>query len=208
MQASYVLPKEANGLAGVAFKIWKQRFTNVFQDLQRSGLLNDWRHEAYTIALEAWKAGLRYGDRKLPGFIYNRWYDFLRRYGFFKNGSVRPRYIQGGLPEDLLEKLPQLAAQDGPIPSQLTSQLKKEEKGFRWEYNGQEIYFTAHFLKRWKERILLQFSPMAVWQQMALGETIFSQVLGNGVHKERIKCPWFTMVVVKKRGIMIMITVF
>ena len=189
MQASYVLPKEADGLAGVAFKIWKQRFTNVFQYLQRSGLLNDWRHEAYTIALEAWKAGLRYGDRKLPGFIYNQWYDFLKRYGFFKNGTVRPRYIQVGLLEDLLEKLPELSKKARPFPS-------KNQKGFCWYCNGQRYFFTAHFLKRWEERIPLEFSPQAVLQQLALGKPVFSQIFRT-VIKRRIRCPWFTVVIIQ-----------
>jgi len=202
----YSLPEPADGLAGVAFKVWKQRFFHVWPRLRERGLVSDWRHEGYRIALEAAVAGLRYGDRDLPGFVYRAWYDFLVRYGF-----IRPRegsYVQREIPvgefgEEFLEKAREVFSS----PTE-TKKERKPHQRLVWENgDGYRYVFTSHFLRRWRERVPLEFSPKAVQQQLKFGSTLFS-VLGQGWTKSRIKCPWFTVVMLETDNKRVFITVW
>ena len=200
----YTLPEPVDGLAGVAFKVWKQRFFHVWPRLRERGLVRDWRHEGYRIALEAAAEGLRYGDRALPGFVYRAWYDFLVRYGF-----IRPRgngtYVQREIPvgefgEGFFEKARELLEEHfQKIPFATARGLR---------FNGR-YYFTAHFIKRWKERIPLRFSPRCVVQQLALAQLSYTLRTRTGAVKVVAKCPWFSVVyTVRKDGGMAFITVF
>ena len=202
------LPGVADGLAGVVFKIWKQRFFYLFDCIKRRGLLADWRQEGYAIAWELAQAGWRYGDRRLPNEIYNRWYKFLVQYGFRKrkrDGVVEEREFKlSEFGEEFFEKVKEIVTEpDKKKPK------KKQVRWLKWrpEEGDKEHVFTAHFLKRWGERVDLEFSPKAVYQQLTYGGKIRIQKSGPDWIKARVKCPWFTLVVCEHRNKRVLITV-
>ncbi len=177
----------------------------VFDKLVEKGLLNDWRQEAVTIALEAEAQGLNYGDAELPRYINNRWYTFLSNYGF-----VRPRNSRGYYPdvtvsswgEDFLEKAKEVLKAN-PIPLQPT----KEHLPVIYHYNSRKFLFTSHFIERWNERINLKFQPRAVIQQLNIGKELFT-VKGKKGTQKRVKCPWFVLQVSEKKNHTVFITVW
>ena len=200
MVARYELEGTANEIAALAFKVWRQRFYAVWQYLKDRDLLQDWRHTAYMIALEASKAGFKPGQRKLLGFIYNRWYAFLKAYGFFKKdgSSVQPRYE---FLEDVVDRgrAKKEERQSKPTKTRITTLVYK--------YQGQKIIFTQHFMKRWKERIPLEFSPLAVYQQILLGQP-FKMRWYKECFKANVKCPWFTVALAHYKDRVVLITVW
>jgi len=203
----YSLPEPINGLAGVAFKIWRQRFSAIWPRLRERGLLNDWRHEGYRIAFEAHTEGLRYGDRDLPGFVYRAWYGFLVRYGFIRPSRwfVQKEIPVGEFGEGFLEKAREVYTTTAEVRYE---GVRKRGQRLVWENgDGYRYVFTSHFLRRWRERVPLEFSPRAVQQQLRFGSTLFS-VLGQGWTKSRIKCPWFTVVMLETDNKRVFITVW
>ena len=200
------LPKTADPLAGVAVSIWKKFFFPLWDYIKDRNLIEDWRQEVAFIALEANRKSLRYGQKELPSFAYQRWYQFLKLYGFKKgkDGKWRadiPILYTG---EDFLEKVKEFFPDDIEVQKD-----PRSESSLAYQEGQKKYYFTIHFLKRWKERIPLQFSPRAVLQQLALGKEVFRLILGNRAIKKRVKCPWFTVVVLEKRnGATVFLTVF
>ena len=205
------LPESADSLAGVAVSIWKKFFFPVWDHIRDRSLVKDWRQELASIALEASQQGLRYGQKSLPGFVYQRWYQFLREYGFKKGRDGRWRcdipilYTE----EDFLEKVREVFERE----TEQTLPESPSTKSFTYYihqiHQGSRYYFTTHFIERWKERIPFQFSPQVVFQQLALGEEIFQLTLGNRAIKRRIKCPWFTIVLLEKtNGTKVFLTIF
>ncbi|NPB03627.1 MAG: hypothetical protein GXO39_04345 [Thermotogae bacterium] len=205
------LPGEADGLAGVAFKIWKQRFGYLWDTVKRRGLVEDWRQEAYAMAIELYHAGWRYGDRYLPHEIYNCWYCFLVRHGFRKrkrDGVVEERYMKiGEFGEEFFAKVEGLHTE--PDKKQKKEEERMEKKLLKWKNgSGKEYIFTSHFLKRWKERVGLKFSPKAVHQQLTYGGKIKIQKFGPNWMRAKVYCPWFTLVVVEYKDKRVLLTVF
>ena len=201
------LPKTADPLAGVAVSIWKKFFFPLWDYIKDRNLIEDWRQEVAFIALEANRKSLRYGQKELPSFVYQKWYQFLRLYGFRRG---RDGKWKADIPilhtgEDFLERVKELFEKNTEIQNESN---RHENHSESFIYQG-KYFFTTHFLKRWKERIPLQFSPRAVLQQLALGKEVFRLILGNRAIKKRVKCPWFTVVVLEKRnGATVFLTVF
>jgi len=215
----YALSEPVNGLAGVVFRIWKQRFFHVWPRLRERGLIQDWRHEGYCIALEAASEGLKYGDKALPGFIYNAWHKFLVKYGF-----KRPKYagfyisdIAIGQHTGFLEKLCDIAKTDIDEGEKSWEDIyrktsdsagkiqinKKTILGFK--YNDR-YYFTQRFIEKWKERILAEFSPRCVIQQINMGNKVINK---RNKYMIIMDCPWFIVKYVKRKdGCIVFIDVF
>ena len=206
MSYTYILPGSANGLAGVVFRIWKKFYFGIWRRLKKYGLLQDWRHEGYKIALELSAQGFYYGHPELPSKISQAWYDFLVRYGFFKRDGksvTRRDLCISEFGENFFYKARQ-------IYDRLSYTLAggQKFKAIKWKNgDGKEYIFTMHFLKRWKERINCEFRPRAVQQQLWLGK-VRVQKFGPEWIKARIKCPWFTLVVVEYKEKRVFITVF
>ncbi len=195
------LPESTDPLAGVAVSIWKKFFFPVWDHVRDRSLVEDWRQELASIALEASRQGLRYGQKELPGFVYQRWYQFLRKYGFKrgKDGKWRcdiPILYAG---EDFLRKVKEVFERETEEQTKQTLSESPSTKSFTYYiHQGSRYYFTTHFIERWRERIPFQFSPQVVFQQLALGEEVFRLILGNRAVKKRVKCPWFTIVFLEK----------
>ncbi len=192
MSGRYRLPGAADSVAGVVFRIWKQRFFGVWGQLYDRGLLPDWRQEAYTIALEAVAAGLSYGHPELPGFIYRKWYRFLVNLGFRKNGKFSHPELQLSETEREPRRHKRSSQEEEPAP-------------LYWTFNGRTYVFTSHFLKRWKERAGVEFSPWLVLQQMGVGKRVRSRDHRGMV---AILCPWFYLAVKETPGQTIFVTVW
>jgi len=81
MASKLPLPEPASSFAGLAFKIWSQRFGHLWDWICRLQLQEDWRQEAATIALLL-SQEYTLGDKEAVKEAYRMWYAFLTRYGF------------------------------------------------------------------------------------------------------------------------------